>query len=328
MEIIRDLNQAHNERPLVLTIGTFDGVHRGHQHLARQIVERADALGGTSAVLTFDPHPRTVLAPDKITHILSTPEERAQRLAGLGVGLFVVLPFTHEVAALSAEEFLRRVKGHLCLRELWVGQGFALGRGRQGDVSSLAALAEALDFELHMVQPLLDAGAPISSTRIRRAIHEGQMDEASRLLGRHYALDAVVVSGAQRGRNLGFRTANMRLPAERVLPGHGVYAVWAVLGQERFQGVANVGIRPSFDAGEVLIEVHLLDFDRDIYGQTLSVAFVSRLRPELRFADITALIAQMQQDVAQARLVLDQDAREPAYDFPVVSPLSGAGPHG
>lgn len=304
MRITSQLKCLAPDRQVALTIGAFDGLHIGHQHLIRQLVARARETGVLAAALTFAPHPRRVLAPELRVVLLSTPTERNALLAELGLDLLIELPFTRELAATGAQDFVRMLTGCLQMAELWVGDDFALGRDRSGDRRALQELAAELGFGLHVLPPVLAGGQPVSSTRIRLLVEAGQMHEAAALLGRPYSLNSVVVPGAQRGRTLGFRTANLRIAPERAMPPNGVYAVWVQLDGERLPGVANLGIRPSFDAGEVLLEVHLLDIERDLYGRELSALLVERLRGELAFDDVEALKAQVQRDIARAKEIL------------------------
>ncbi len=304
MRELTNLTEHLPEAETCVTIGSFDGLHLGHQFLLRQLVACARSPGRQSIVLTFHPHPRAVLQPESLPTTLSSPEERAQMMAALGVDWLVTLPFTRELAATPAQEFLASLVGALRLRELWVGPGFALGRNREGGLAALQQMAPGLGFAIHIVPPLEIDGAPVSSTRIRTLLAEGDVARAADLLGRPYAFQAEVVHGAARGRTLGFRTANLSVTATRAMPLDGVYAVRAVLGETRWPGVASIGIRPSFDAGERNLEVHLLDFEGDLYGQPLRVEFVQRLRPNRRFDDVQELIVQVQQDMADARRIL------------------------
>ncbi len=304
MEITHSLRPDRAVGETVLTIGTFDGVHRGHQHLLRQVVARARATGRLSAAISFHPHPRAVLRPEIAPTYLSLPEERAAWVAALGLDLFIILPFTRELADLTAQAFVRQLCAGLHMRELWVGPDFAMARDREGDVPRLRQLAGECGYDLHVVEPLHDAAGPISSTRIRALLAGGQVAEAADLLGRPYSVSGEVIHGFARGRQLGFRTANIAPPAERLLPADGVYAVWVTVQGRILAGVANVGIRPSFDAGRRLIETHLLDYDGDLYGQPMAVAFAHYLRPELRFEDVGQLIAQVQADIVTARRLL------------------------
>jgi len=309
MRVIHDLNALESNKDLVLTIGTFDGVHRGHQHLLAQLVGRAQESGRMSAVLTFCPHPRSILHPEERPDCLTTPEERAALIEASGLDLLVLLPFTQRIADTTAKEFVQTLYRQLNMREIWVSEGFAMGRRREGNVSELRELSQRSGFALRVIEPLFDQGKPISSTRIRKLLTNGQVREASRLLGRNYTLSNLIVGGAQRGRTMGFPTANLSLPAYRAIPANGVYAVWASMGQTRLRGVANIGTRPTFDAGERRLEVHLLDHKGDVYGETLTVEFVQRLRAERRFDDAAALVEQIRHDIAKARETLNEGSR-------------------
>ena len=304
MRVITSLDATEVDRDVVLTIGAFDGVHRGHRHLLQQLVARARTCGRMSAALTFDPHPRAVLQPEVQPAYLNTPEERITLMESLGLDLLVLLPFTQELAKTPASEFIVTLHERLRMRELWVSRDFALGQRREGNISTLKALAPEIGYALHEVEPLHDSGGPISSTRIRALLAKGHVARASRLLGRYYAFSGTVVEGARRGRHLGFRTANLSAPRESAMPANGVYVVWGSAGGKRYPGVANVGTRPSFDGQERGVEVHLLDYDGDLYGQTLRVEFVRRLRDERRFDDVAALVDQVRRDVGEARQVL------------------------
>jgi riboflavin kinase/FMN adenylyltransferase len=304
MDIIDDLGKADLRQETILTIGAFDGVHRGHQALIAGVVARARETDRLAALITFHPHPAQVLAPDRAPPYLTTPGEKVALLEALGVDLVVLLPFSHEVAATPAQDLMAQVAHHLRLRELWVGADFALGRNREGDVPRLRELGREFGYEVHVVQPVHDAEGAVSSSRIRRLLAEGHVAEAARLLGRFPSLSGEVVYGAQRGRRLGFPTANLEVRAERAVPANGVYAVFAVLGAERYPAVANVGVRPSFDNGQRTVETHIFDFERDIYGCDLVVEFVERLRSERRFENIDDLVAQIGRDSERAREIL------------------------
>jgi riboflavin kinase / FMN adenylyltransferase len=315
MQLANSLDNLVLPADTVLTIGTFDGVHRGHRYLLEQLVQHARETGRLSAVLSFYPHPRLVLRPEARPACLSTPSERAAALEALAVDLLVVLPFTLALASTPAEDFIGELVRAVRMRELWVGAGFALGRSREGDITHLTQLGARLGYTLHVVEPLYDGGEPVSSTRIRGLVHHGDVAEAGRLLGRPYAISGPVVAGRQRGRALGFRTANLRLNPECATPANGVYAVrvqtsyptlasGTTANSRRYDGVANLGVRPSFGESDRLLEVHLLDYAGDLYGENVTVEFVQRLRPELVFEDTEALVAQIRRDVEQARAVL------------------------
>lgn len=304
MQVISDLGQANIEADTALTVGSFDGLHRGHQRLFRELIARAKAEGMLSAAVTFYPHPRVVLQPDVQPIYLTTDAERARILETLGLDLLVLIAFTRELAATPAGDFVRQLVRELRMRELWVGPGFALGRGREGKIPALLRWGETLGYTLKSVPPVYDNGEPISSTRIRSLLADGQVDRAAEMLGRYYALSGMVLHGAQRGRRLGFRTANLRVPIERASPADGVYAVWAIVDDERYPGVANIGIRPSFDAGERLLETHLIGFEDDLYDRHLRIEFVRFLRGEQRFESAAALTAQVQEDIRLATRIL------------------------
>ena len=304
MRVVRSIEGLKLDRDVVLTIGTFDGVHRGHQHLLREIVERARRTCRLSAALSFHPHPRVVLRPVSQPTYLSTPAERAAILASLGLDLLIVLPFSRGLAETPAREFVAGLHRSLRMRELWVGDDFAMGRRREGDIAALGRVSREIGYVLHVVEPLCDGDGPISSTRIRQLLLEGRVRQAARLLGRNYAVVGQVIGGVRRGRRLGFRTANLKLPAERVLPANGVYAVWVTVDHVRLPGVANVGVRPSFDEEDRLLEVHLLDYESELYGQSIQTGFVRRLRAERRFEDTAELSSQIERDIGRARCYL------------------------
>jgi riboflavin kinase/FMN adenylyltransferase len=304
MHVIDDLSKADLRQDTILTIGAFDGVHRGHQMLIKQVVGRARATGRLAVLITFYPHPTVVLAPDRAPRYLTTPGEKVALLEGLGLDLLVLLPFNEQVAAMPARDFMGAVSRHLRVRELWVGTDFALGRNREGDADHLRQLGEDLGYEVHSVELVAGGGELVSSSRIRALLRSGHVEDAAKLLGRFPSLSGEVVVGAQRGWELGFPTANLEVRSERAVPADGVYAAYAVLGRQRYPAVANVGVRPTFDNGQRTVEIHLLDFDQDVYGCDLVVEFVAWLRAERRFEDISDLTAQIGQDSEAARRIL------------------------
>lgn len=286
-----------------VTVGNFDGVHLGHQALATVAVGDAGALGGTSVVLTFDPHPSRVLSPDRGPSALMTLSQKAEALGALGVDVLAILPFSRTVSELSPEDFARLVlKGAVGAQLVVVGGNFRFGQGRRGDVSALRELGERLGFRVEAVEPVLQEGSPISSSRIREALARGAVEAAGALLGRPFAVEGVVVRGAGRGRTLGIPTANLQSENE-TLPGRGVYAGVATLPQSgrARSAVVNVGRRPTFGGGETTVEAHLLDFDEDLYGQRLCLEFHHRLREERAFAGKEGLLVQIRADIDRAR---------------------------
>ncbi len=287
------------------TIGNFDGHHLGHHALLKQVVETARGAHGTAIVLTFDPHPVKILAPHVDLRFLTSGEEKRARFEQAGIDEVVSLEFTQAFAALSPEMFAEQVlsKG-LGLKEIFVGQHFAFGHKRAGTIADLTALGQRFGFIVHPTPPVMIDGVIVSSTRIRQLIVAGHVDQAAVLLGRHYALSGVVSPGEGRGRTLGCPTANLRLPPDRVVPADGIYASVAILDQERYDAVAYIGTRPTFDGGERGLEVSILDGIHELYGQTLTVEFIGRIRGDAQFDSGEALSRQISADVNSARDIL------------------------
>ncbi|HZU07117.1 MAG TPA: bifunctional riboflavin kinase/FAD synthetase [Chloroflexota bacterium] len=290
--------------PVVVAIGAFDGVHRGHRLLLGSMVARARELGARAVCITFDPDPERVLRPEAPPQSLCSTAERVQRIREIGIDAVDLWPFTPEVAQMTPAEFVAAVCARYPVIEVWVGANFAFGRGRSGNVQTLAELGRRYGFAVHAVPPVYDGDRPISSSRIRELLRAGEVREAARLLGRPYRLAGEVIGGARRGRQLGFPTANLRPPDDQLLPAQGVYAGWAQISSGVYPAVANIGARPTFGEEQPLIEVHLLDFDGDLYGQHLAFDFADRLRTIRRFASLDELRAQIAQDIATARLAL------------------------
>jgi riboflavin kinase / FMN adenylyltransferase len=289
--------------PSVVTIGNFDGVHRGHRVLLRRAVDAAHDARVRSVAVTFDPHPAAVLRPGSEPLAVQSLGDRAEALLDVGVDLVLVLPFTRELAALTPDAFVERVLvERLEATRVIVGTNFRFGHKAAGDVVHLADVGESHGFGVEAVTLLELDGAPISSTELRRRIGEdGDLAWANRALGRPFRLSGEVVRGDQRGRTIGFPTANIEVPGHQLLPANGVYAGVATVAGVRSAAVTNVGTRPTFDGEGVTVEVHLLDTDRDLYGQHLEVSFLHRLRGEQRFDGPDALVAQIARDAAAAR---------------------------
>jgi riboflavin kinase / FMN adenylyltransferase len=303
VQIVETLEQALPQWPaMVLTIGRFDGIHRGHRQLIGQVIARARSLQAAAAVLSWDPHPSTVLQPDNPAALLTDAEEKAALLAELGVDLFLRVPFSDAVRQLTAADYLAQITAVVPLRELWIGEDFRMGHGRSGDAAELARIGAALGFSVHTGARVCADDGKIGSSAIRRLIVAGQVADAAVLLGRPYSAAGVVVQGDQRGRTIGFPTANLQLDPQVITPGNGVYACWAQLDDgARIAAVTNIGTRPTFDGLRRTVETHLLDWSGDLYGRRVRVAFVERLREEQRFAGIEALKAQIARDAVQAR---------------------------
>ncbi len=288
-----------------LTIGVFDGVHRGHQEIIRQLTAGAHASGAPAVVLTFSPHPARVLGGVELKW-LTVPDERAEILAGLGVDVVITHPFDSQTAALSSEEFMAQVKEHLGLQKLLAGYDFALGHNRTGNLLRLREIGRQMGYNVLPVAAVQLDGQILSSTLIRQQLADGDVAGVAVKLGRNYALAAPVIRGDGRGRTIGIPTANVGVPHEKAIPANGVYACWAFIGSEKHKAVANIGVRPTFISGEVVphVEAHLLDFDANIYDQTLKLEFVERLRGEQKFPGVDALVAQIKTDITQANDIL------------------------
>ena len=287
-----------------VTIGVFDGLHLGHRDILERALERARAGRGRCVVVSFDPHPDLVLSPSfrAVAPLTPLPEKR-ERLAELGIDSLEILPFTRELASLSPEDFVDRyLVAPFAPSWLVVGANFALGHRRAGDIPRLTEIGRTRDFAVEAVPLRLDGGVPVSSTRVREALAEGRVAEAARLLGRRYSLSGAVVRGEAIGRTLGFPTANLRLHEEKLVPAHGVYAVWARIDRgERIAAAMSIGIRPTFGGQVPTLEVHLIDWEGDLSGRDVEVEFVDWLRPEVRFDGAADLVSAMKRDVEEAR---------------------------
>jgi len=294
-------------RSPVLALGNFDGLHRGHVKIVERIQRGALERGGTSVVLTFDPHPPRVLRPDKAPALLMTKAQKLAALARAGVQGAAVVRFTPEMSQWEPEAFVRRVLVEwLRVAEVWVGADFLFGRNRSGNFTLLKSLGAQHGFRAEKIDPIRYKDFVVSSTRIRRLVGEGRVDEAGALLGHHYALDGVVVEGAKRGRDLGFPTANLATDNE-LIPPHGVYATAVTVDGAVYPSVTNIGQRPTFgDQLATTIEAHLIGRSMDLYGRAVRLAFVQRLRDERKFPDLEALQDQIAADVRRAARLFDR----------------------
>ncbi len=321
MEILRD--PLGNDDPPpggVLSIGNFDGVHIGHRAVLTHVVERARSLQRPALAMTFDPHPVALLRPALAPRLVTTLEQRLQLIASTGIETALVVPFTHKLARMPAERFVREVLvGRLQVREVYIGRNFRFGADRGGDVELLRSMGEGLGFVADSSPIVEAAGGVVSSTRVREAVAEGRVGEASRLLGRAVFIDGTVLEGKRLGRTLGFPTLNIEVE-NQLGPGHGVYVTATYLPSfERvFPSVTNVGVRPTvYHDSMPTVESHLLDFMADVYRERARVFFIERLRAERAFASTTQLTAQIQRDVAAARSYFDCTS---LADLPLVLP--------
>jgi riboflavin kinase/FMN adenylyltransferase len=290
-----------------ITIGVFDGVHLGHRHLIRHLVGQAEAMDLVPGVVTFQRHPQQVLNPEVRISYLTTPEERIALLKNLGVSFVVPLNFTSELAQTTARGFVMVLQRYLHMKALIVGPDFALGRNREGNAAVLFELGREMGFSVQVVPPLVQGGEVVSSSAIRKALAKGSLTKVRRMLGRPYRLSGPVVSGAERGRTLGFPTANLHVNSDRGLPADGVYATRTYIGGREYPSVTNVGTCPTFGQQERTVEAYILDNVMKLYGQEIKVDFVEHIREERRFASPEKLAAQISKDVERARAILRRE---------------------
>jgi riboflavin kinase/FMN adenylyltransferase len=304
---LRDLlTSAAPSQETVLTLGFFDGVHLGHCHLLRHLVQRSTP-SLLSTVLTFSNHPNTVLRPGTHLGYLTIPEDKIRLLKEQGVEAIVSLEFTHELSQVTAHDFVSILFDTLGMRGLVVGPDTALGRNREGNISFLRQRGEELGFWVEVVEPFTLDGDPVKSRMIRKDIAAGDVAAGARMLGRNFYLTGSVVVGDRRGRELGFPTANVDIEGQLILPKDGIYSSWAVIDGHRYPSATSIGTRPTFNLTQRLVEVHLIDFNADIYGKRVGVEFVSRLRDQEKFSDVDQLIQQIDRDVADSRIALARD---------------------
>jgi len=304
MEILRSIPELERLRgPLFLAIGVFDGVHRGHQAVISTSADHAAASNGTPVVVTFDPHPEKVLRPQAAPHLLSATEHKIALIRALGVEHLLIITFDKQFAATEPEDFVRKLVIHSKpLREICVGHEWSFGKNRRGNLDLLKKLGAKFNFDVVGIPPVKINGAVVSSTAIRQAIEKGDWAKAAEMLGREYTILGTVTRGDNLGKKIGFPTANLGAHSEQ-FPPNGVYVAEARIDGELYRGVINLGIRPTVSSGksERVLEIHLFDFNRDIYGHDVEVRFLKFLRPEKKFQDLDTLVQQIRQDVEQAR---------------------------
>src|SRR6476660_7083941 len=298
-----DPRPAHWRQP-VLALGNFDGVHRGHRKILERVRRVAGERAATSVVMTFDPHPPRVVRPDKAPPLLMTTPQKLEAIADAGVQGAPIVRFSTELSHWDPETFVRNVLvDWLHVGEVWVGANFLFGHDRAGNFSMLRVLGSRYRFKAEKIDPVRYKDFVVSSTRVRRLVSEGRVDEAGALLGHQYAIDGIIMRGDQRGRTLGFPTANLCTENE-LLPPHGVYATTATVGQRVYASVTNIGTRPTVDqSGRTVVETHIFDLNKDLYGGAIRIGFVQRLRDERAFESLDALRAQIDADCRRARVL-------------------------
>lgn len=302
MQIYHGTENASIARPTVLTLGVFDGLHLGHQAIMETVAQRAKAAGCTATAITFDPHPRAVLHPETAPPLLQTLDQRLANFNVLGIDQAIVINFTKEFASQDAEAFLKRiVHERLQAKEIYLGHGFAFGKGRGGNIELLRRMSRNLGFVADEVPEVRLRGIRISSSRIRQLLKDGKVNLARRMLGRPYGIEGVIIRGDRRGHTIGFPTANLK-PQNRVVPKFGVYATATLIEGIWKRGVTNVGVRPTFESDTgPSIETHIFDFEGNLYGSVLRVRFLHRIRNERKFSSVEELTSQIEKDVQTAR---------------------------
>jgi riboflavin kinase/FMN adenylyltransferase len=289
-----------------LTIGSYDGVHIGHHQILLALVEQAHEHGEPAVVVTFHPHPVLVIKEEERPFYLTLPDKRAQLLGDLGVDIVLTYPFSRKTSQTSAREFISLLYTHLHFSQLWIGYDFALGKNREGNSSHLKELGQEFGYSLKDTPPFYINGELVSSSRIRKHLREGEIQQAAAFLGRPFEITGKVIKGENRGKSLGFATSNLDVPQEMVNIKPGVYACWASVQGQNWKAVTNIGFRPTFGDGLLVprIETHLLGFSGDLYGEDISLRFIDRLRDEMKFEQVSELQAQVQMDIDKARHIL------------------------
>jgi len=296
MKVITKKKSLESKSAPVITLGNFDGIHLGHQKILASVIKRAKALGAPSLVYTFDPHPLKIVAPEKSPALIFGLEDKKALIEAAGIDYLVLARFTEELAATAPDEFAEKViVDRLKAVEVLVGENFSFGRGRSGGIVHLKELGEKLGFVVRAVAPCKRSGSMVSSSRIRACVLEGMVQEAGALLGRPFFIRGKVVTGDSVGRELGFPTANIEAQSE-LIPGDGVYAAMTTIGGNRFKGMVNIGNCPTFGGKSRKIEIHIMGFNREIYGDNISVEFLKRLRGEKTFLNSDALVRQIKED--------------------------------
>ncbi len=310
MRIEEELAKVKPQKETLLTVGVFDGVHLGHQRLLTHLMNEAQKMDWLSGVVTFKSHPQKVLSPGSKLLWLSNLETRTNLLRSFGIDVIVTLPFTPQLAELTAREFVQLLKDYLKMRGLVVGPDFALGKNREGSADQLRLLGQEMDFIVEIVPPVVLDGQVISSSAVRVALAQGDMGTVEKLFGRPFSLTGQVVTGDRRGRVLGFPTANLDVEPEQALPSDGVYVTVAHIDHESLPSVTNIGVRPTFGGGKRLVEAYLLDYEGELREQKLRIDLLDKLRDEKHFDTAEELKAQIRKDVEQAKAILNKRMRK------------------
>ena len=310
MQVEKELARIKPQKDTMISVGVFDGVHLGHQRLLTHLRDEARNKNLLSCVVTFKSHPEVILGGANKLLWLSDLETRTELIRSLGIDIVIALPFSAELARLTARRFVELLKEHLRMRGLIVGPDFALGRDREGDAEKLALLGKEMDFSVEVIPVVVIDGLVVSSSTIREALAEGDMKKVEKLIGRFFSLTGKVVTGDRRGRSLGFPTANLDLRPDQALPADGIYATITHTDDNSLPSVTNIGIRPTFDEKKRLVETYILDFQGDLLGQKITVDLVDRLRDEKRFDTVDELKAQITKDVEQSRKILKERMRQ------------------
>ena len=307
MQAKSELSQLTVEQDTMITVGVFDGVHLGHQHLLRRLKAKAADKSLLSGVVTFKRHPLETIAPNRQVTYLTSLAERLDLLKSQGIDILVPLTFDADLANLSAKEFVDLLKSHLRMKGLLIGPDFTLGKGKGGNAATLSDLGKELDFTVDVAPPLQSDGLVVSSTAIRQALADGDMEKATRLLGRHFSLNGPVIHGDKRGRIIDYPTANLNVAADRALPPDGVYTTIAMVDNTAYDAVTNVGLRPTFAKKHRTVEVFLLNFHDNLYSKDITIELVEKIRPEMKFASAAELTHQIEKDVKHATTTLSRD---------------------
>lgn len=308
MKIFTDLSQTTNEKNTFITIGTFDGVHLGHQKIIERIVSKAAEENGRSFLITFDPHPRKIVPGDFNVKLLTTTEEKLVILEKLGVQNVFLVNFTKEFSQLSADEFIQRyIINGTGVKEIIIGSDHHFGKDRTGDLKKLTELRKQFNFNLSMVEEVKINELVVSSTKIRNALAEGNLYLANSFIGRYYSISGQVINGDKRGRQLGYPTANLQIFEDKLLPALGIYFCEVIIANKKYFGLLSIGRRPTFySEGEIIPEVYIFNFDKDIYGKTITLNLIERIRSEIKFDTADDLIQQMDKDKKTGLEILER----------------------